>query len=81
MVDIAPISIDPVAVVIVALVGWIAIILVRGLLRQAGINLVSTRAEWGPDGDSAHHHDGPASHVGDRSGHKGDPEGGSDVGH
>ncbi len=39
MVDKAPIGSNPVAVVVVALVGWIAIRLALGLLRQAGVNV------------------------------------------
>ena len=73
MVDQAPIGNDPVAVVIVALVGWIAIRLALSLLRQAGVNIdkVSTSAGWGSGDDGAH--DGTwGDHSGDGGGHGGD---------
>ena len=51
MIDKAPIGNNPVAVVIVALVGWIAIRLALGLLRQAGLNI--DKVSMSPGGSRA----------------------------
>ena len=78
-----PIGSNPLALLIVVLVGWIVIRLVLGLLRQAGLNLdrVSTSVEWGSGDDGAHH--GSTDHAGDGGGHGGDAggDGGGDGGH
>ena len=87
MVDKAPIGSNPVAVVVVALVGWIAIHLALGLLRQAVVNVdrSKTSAVWeaGDDGAHHHHHGGSADHAGDDGGHGGNAggDGGGDGGH
>lgn len=78
-----PIGTNPLALLIVALVGWIVIRLVLGLLRQAGFNFdrVSTSVEWGSGDDGTHH--GAADQAGDGGGHGGDAggDGGGDGGH
>ena len=88
MVDKAPIGSNPVAVVVVALVGWIAIHLALGLLRQAVVNVdrSKTSAVWEAGDDGAHHHHhhgGSADHAGDDGGHGGNAggDGGGDGGH
>lgn len=78
-----PIGSNPLALLIVALVGWIAIRLVLGLLRQAGPNLdrVTTSPEWGLGDDGAHH--GGGEHADDGGGHGADAggDGGGDGSH
>ena len=69
MIDAAPIGNNPVAVVIVALVGWIAIRLALGLLRQAGVNIdkVSMSNGWESGDDGVH--GGWGVHSGGDGGH------------
>ncbi len=76
---------NPVAVVIVALVGWIAIRLAFDLLRQAGGNVdkVSTSGGREPGDDGAPSHGVAVDHAGDARNYGGDAgdDRGGDGGH
>ena len=65
----------PMAVVIVALVGWIAIRLALGLLRQAGVD-VRTSVGWEAGDDGTHHGSGDHAGNGGSYGGGGDRDGG-----